>query len=188
MSETQHASAPGVRLALPGEAASIASLQRRTWESQPWAADLLDQIDLDAATKAWENAILRPAMAHFRVLVATSGTVPGSGSPSRIVGFAAIGPSDDPDADEDDILVAEFCLDPAAAGLGHDDRLLNAVADTARADRYARLTWWLNSTDDTLRAWLTDAGWAPDGAHRELGLDADSAHIKQIRLHTDISA
>ena len=32
------------------------------------------------------------------------------------------------------------------------------------------------------------AGWAPDGAHRELDLHGDgAATVKQVRLHTDLS-
>ncbi len=42
--------------------------------------------------------------------------------------------------------------------------------------------------DDVLRGFLTDAGWAPDGAHRELDLDGDGTmRVKQVRLHTAIS-
>ena len=47
------------------------------------------------------------------------------------------------------------------------------------------------STDDPLRRFLTTAGWAPDGASRELGVD-DEEHpqvrVKQVRLHTDLAA
>ena len=42
--------------------------------------------------------------------------------------------------------------------------------------------------DDALRAFLTEAGWAPDTAHRELDLDGDGAtQVKQVRLHTQFS-
>jgi hypothetical protein len=47
---------------------------------------------------------------------------------------------------------------------------------------------WLNSTDDVRRGFLTEAGWAADGAFRELDLRGDGAVlVKQIRLHTDLS-
>jgi hypothetical protein len=47
---------------------------------------------------------------------------------------------------------------------------------------------WLNSTDDALRAFVTTAGWAPDGAHRELDLRGDGeVLVKQVRLHTDLT-
>ena len=62
-----------VRLALPGEAASIAALQRRAWQQtlDPALADeLLLAVDLDAMRDAWLRAILAPPLAAFRVLVA----------------------------------------------------------------------------------------------------------------------
>ena len=70
----------------------------------------------------------------------------------------------------------------------HGSRLLNAVVDTIRADGFRRVTVWVNSTDDVLRTFYTDSGWAPDGAHRELDLYGDgTVRVKQIRLHTDPS-
>lgn len=175
--------ADSVRLALPAEAGQIAALQRRAWSSGPdeLASALLDEVDLAAMTAAWERAILRPPLAQFRVLVAVGGT-------GRVVGFAAIGPSDDPDATGgEDALIAEFVVDPAARGQGHGSRLLNACVDTFRADGFVRATWWVRSTDDDLRAFVTGSGWAPDGGHREVGTADEHARVKLIRLRTDIS-
>ncbi|WP_440900012.1 hypothetical protein [Actinosynnema sp.] len=45
----------------------------------------------------------------------------------------------------------------------------------------------MNSGDDALRTFLTDAGWAPDTAHRELDLDGSgTTTVRQVRLHTAI--
>jgi hypothetical protein len=66
--------------------------------------------------------------------------------------------------------------------------LLQACADTLRADGFTRATWWVRATDDPLRAFLSGAGWAPDGAHAEVGDEADARGVKFVRLHTDISA
>ena len=41
--------------------------------------------------------------------------------------------------------------------------------------------------DDVRRTFLTEAGWAPDGAHRELDLHGNgTVRVKQVRLHTDL--
>ena len=57
------------------------------------------------------------------------------------------------------------------------------------ADRFTRAVLWAVATDDALRKFLTDAGWAPDTAHRELDLDGDgTTRVKQVRLHTDFSS
>ena len=59
------------------------------------------------------------------------------------------------------------------------------TADTLGADRFTRAVTWILATDDELRRFLTDAGWAPDGAHRELDLDGTgSTTVRQVRLHT----
>jgi GNAT superfamily N-acetyltransferase len=174
--------ADSVRLALPAEAAAIAALQRRAWVADyptELADELLASADLAAMTSRWEAAIMRPPLAQFRVLVAI-GT-------ERVVGFAVVGPSDDPDANAGtDALVAEFILDPQARRSGHGSRLLNAVADTLRADGFERATWWLHSTDDVLREFLTSAGWAADGAHTEVAMSPDGPRIKLVRLHTGL--
>jgi hypothetical protein len=47
---------------------------------------------------------------------------------------------------------------------------------------------WLPASADELRAFLTGAGWAPDGAHRTLDLTGDgSVTVKQVRLHTSLA-
>ena len=178
-----------VRLALPSEAAGIAAVQRRSWTqlyAEQTAARLLAGSDLATITEAWEAAIQRPPLATLRVLVAVDSSDPGR---HRVVGFAAVGPSDDPDASPgEDGMVAEFTIDPLAQRHGHGSRLLQACVDTLRADGYQRATWWVRSSDDPLRAFLTEAGWAADGAHTEVGTEDDPSGIRFVRLHTDISA
>ncbi len=175
--------ADSVRLALPTEAAAIAALQRRSWSAalpDPAAAQLLESVNLAAMTESWAAAIHRPPLAQFRVLAALSD--------QRVTGFAAIGPSDDPDAEPGaDALVAEFMIDPIARGQGHGSRLLNALADTLRADGFTRATWWVSSTDDALRGFLTESGWAADGAHTEIGMDTAGPTLRLLRLHTALS-
>lgn len=187
--------APSVRLAMPAEALQIAELQRRVWADDDLERRMLDEVDTQEMAEVWHQAITRAPLAHFRVLVAIQayGQAEPADEPgatrqrTRVCGFAAIGPSDDPDADPTDSLVAEFCVDPLLAGQGHEDRLMHAVVSTMQADGYQRATWWLRSTDDQLRAWLSESGWAPDGAHREVGTPDGVLRVKQIRLHTDIS-
>ncbi|MGV8910163.1 MAG: GNAT family N-acetyltransferase [Propionicimonas sp.] len=172
--------ADSVRLALPAEAASIAALQRRGW-TQTLPKDVGDEVlasvDLATMTDRWEQAILRPPLAQFRVLVALGD--------ERVVGFAAVGPSDDPDAEAgEDGLIAEFVVDPQAQHRGHGSRLLNACIDTMRADSFGRASWWVHATDDALRTFLTEAGWAADGAHTEVALSEGGPSLKLVRLHT----
>lgn len=172
-----------VRLALPREAPAIADLQYRQWQ-QDFAdtPGLLAELEVEEMASMWGQAIARPPLASYRVLVAVD-------QANEVVGFASTSPCEDPDAEAGtDGAVGEFLIDPTVRGRGHGSRLLNACVDTLRADGFSRATWWVRSTDDPLRAFLTESGWAADGSHREIGLADGSMTIKQVRLHTDISA
>ncbi|HEY5820364.1 MAG TPA: GNAT family N-acetyltransferase [Propionibacteriaceae bacterium] len=174
--------ADSVRLAWPAEAAPIAELQRRSWGTLPAAMSesMLSAISLADMTTVWHQVITRPPKAEFRVLVAVDGD-------SHLIGFATTLPSEDTDAEAlRDGEVDQFVIDPPARQRGHGSRLLNACADTLRADGFERALCWVLTVDDAYRRFLTDAGWAPDGAHREIGTEDESVRIKQIRLHTDL--
>ena len=105
----------------------------------------------------------------------------------RIAGFAAVGPSDDEDAEVGvDALVAEFAIDPQAQRRGHGSRLLNAIADTLRSDGFAAASWWVPTTNDALRRFVTSSGWAADGAHRVMEVQDGEGTLKVVRLRTSL--
>jgi GNAT superfamily N-acetyltransferase len=108
---------------------------------------------------------------------------------STVRGFAVTGPAADPDLDPVAVgEVSDLTVDPDSTRHGHGSRLVQACADTLRADRFGTAVTWLNSQDDVRRTFLAGAGWAADGAHRELDLHGDaSVLVKQVRLHTDLS-
>jgi GNAT superfamily N-acetyltransferase len=171
--------ADSVRTAWPAEAAAIAELQRRAWADAPGelGASLLASVPVEQMTQAWHRAITRPPRAAYRVLVAVE--------QDRVVGLATTLPSEDADADSGrDGEVDQFLVDPVARHRGHGSRLLNACADTLRADGFTRASWWVGTTDDELRRFLTAAGWAPDGASREIGSEDGSLRLRQVRLQT----
>lgn len=173
-----------VRVAWGDDAAAIAGVQVRAWK-QEYAGllpqEILDDLQPDDFAEAWHASLARPQDARNRVLVALER--------NTVRGFAVTGPAGDPDADpvaEGEVL--ELTVDPEHTREGHGSRLAQASAETLRADRFVRALTWLNSTDDARRAFLTEAGWATDGAHRELDLHGDgSVRVKQVRLHTDLS-
>lgn len=171
-----------VRVAWADDAPAIAELQLRTWRAT--YADLVPAealpTDVDAAAASWRAALGRPSDARNRVLVALER--------NRVVGFAITSPASDPDCDPiADGELAELTVDPDERGKGHGSRLLQAAVETMQADRFTRAVLWAIASDDPLRAFLTGAGWAADGAHRELDLDGEGAVlVKQVRLHTGI--
>lgn len=169
-----------VRLAMPAEAVDVARLQRREWSRTPALAQAVKSVSADETVRAWHEAIVKPPLAHCRVLVAI-----GQG---QVVGFAVTGPSGDPDAEVADGLIAEFVVDEPGID-AHHGRLLNAAVDTLRADGYETATIWIPSDADPMREFLVETGWAADGAHREVGDDAggDPVTLKLIRLVTNIA-
>jgi ribosomal protein S18 acetylase RimI-like enzyme len=172
-----------VRVAWADDAEGIAAVQVAAWRRlyvdllPPDVLAALDPADLAAV---WRESLTRPKDARNRVLVALER--------NAIRGFAITSPGSD--ADLDPIAegeVADLTIDPEHTRAGHGSRLLQACADTLRADRFTHAVLWLNSTNDPLRGFLGQAGWAPDGAHRELDLRGDGeVRVKQVRLHTDL--
>jgi GNAT superfamily N-acetyltransferase len=175
-----------VRIAWADDAPAIAAVQLRAWPALyagllPAEAIPSGPEAVDAAAAAWRDSMTKPGDARNRVLVALER--------NRVVGFAITGPATDPDCDAiADGELQELTLDPAERGKGHGSRLLQAAAETMQADRFTRAVTWVLAADDGLRAFLTGAGWAPDGAHRELDLDGSGTTlVKQVRLHTALS-
>lgn len=172
-----------VRIAWGDDAAAIAELQLRTWR-ETYAGLMPAEAfpsDAAAATAAWHESLRKPQDARNRVLVALER--------NRVVGFTITGPATDPDCDPvADGELQELTVEPTERGKGHGSRLLQAAVDTLLADRFNRAVTWTIATDDALRLFLTEAGWAPDGAHRTLDLDGSGTTlVKQVRLHTAFS-
>lgn len=167
-----------VRLAWPDDARAIAEVQLRTWrhEYAEVLGDALDSLDAEDVAERWRTSVTAPRDARMRVLVALER--------ATVRGFCVVHPCFDPDADQiADGEVGELVIDPDHRGAGHGSRLVQAAMDTLRADSFTRAVWWLATTDDDLRAFVTGTGWAADGAHRELE-DESGRTVRQVRLHT----
>lgn len=172
-----------VRVAWADDAAAIADLQLRAWPEMyagilPPEAFPTGPEAVEAAAADWRAALGRPKDARNRVLVALER--------NRVVGFAITGPASDPDRDPiADAELTELTVEATEQRKGHGSRLLQAAIDTMIADRFSRAVLWSIAGDDVLRGFLTEAGWAADGAHRELDLDGSgTTRVKQVRLHT----
>jgi len=169
-----------VRIAWSDDAPAIAAVQTRAWREM--YADLLPVVGLEIDPEAWRASLARSTDARNRVLVALER--------NRVVGFALTTPAADPDCDPvTDGELSDLTVDPGERGKGHGSRLLQAAVDTLEADRFTRAVTWALATDDAMREFFTQAGWAPDTAHRELDLDGSGdTTVRQIRLHTALSA
>ena len=167
-----------VRAARPADVAAVADLQIRTWQAayaHIVPARALARLDESQAEAAWRDAVERPPSPRHRLLVALDS--------DRLVGMAAIGPArdDDRDAPADGEIYVLLVEVGATRGQGHGSRLLNAAIEQLRQDGFATALTWLFATDVSTRAFYEGAGWAADGATRELDMGEPT---QEVRLHT----
>jgi ribosomal protein S18 acetylase RimI-like enzyme len=137
------------------------------------------QFDGPSFARAWRDALVSPPSPRHVLLVGCAG--------EQVVGFAAVGPSDDPDATETSGEVLGLGVHPDARRSGHGSRLLNAAVDTLRGKGFDTLSIWILASDEATRAFLTTAGLSPDSAYRDRVIDADGKVAREVRLTADLS-
>ena len=170
-----------VRPARAGDPSSISAVQARAWRMA--YGNLLPEATLEALTPeallpAWRRAVTEPPSAKHAVLVAVADDI--------VVGFAAVGPSEDRDATETDGQLAVLAVDPLHVRAGHGSRLMSAVVDHLRSHGLTALSVWIPEGDLARTAFFTSAGMLPDGARRSY-LGADDADVVEVRLSADIA-
>lgn len=172
-----------MRLARVNDAPAVGLVQAASWRAG--YAGILDPEVIDAFEpqlfgRAWRSALTTPPSTRHRLLVACQG--------ATVIGFAAVGPSADPDARPGTAEILAAGIAPEARRTGHGSRLLNACVDTARGAGHDELVVWLPDGDTQTRDFLTTAGFAPDGAHRERVVTPDGAPVertsREVRLRT----
>ena len=171
----------GVRLARTSDVDGIAAVNIRSWQERFAAtlpAEVLDGMDASDLAMVWASGILNPPTPGHRLLVAVEGP--------DVVGYAAIGPSQDPDADAGTGELLALEVDPLQQRQGHGSRLLSAAAEHARAGGWDTVLVWCPLDDEPRRGFLQSAGWAPDSAFRDLavGIDdrGDDRLLREVRL------
>jgi len=176
-----------VRNARAADADGLARVQVASWR-EAFAGIVPDAVlaeltsDSAVATWAarWRDAISSPPTAKHRVHVA----VEKPGEP-EILGFAAAGPATDEDRwPGTDGELYELHVVPVVTADGHDERLLNAVADTLAEDGFSTGYTWALSGDAARIGFLEAAGWAPDGTRSNLDM---GVKVPVVRLHTRLS-
>ncbi len=150
-----------VRPARLGDPPAIAAIQARAWRMA--YGNLLPEATFEALTPeallpAWQRTVSTPPSRRHLVLVAVEDEI--------VVGFAAVGPSEDRDAPDDVAQLAVLAVDPLHQRTGHGSRLLSAVVDTARENGFTGLTAWIPEGDLAREAFLGSAGMVMDGARR----------------------
>jgi GNAT superfamily N-acetyltransferase len=175
----------GVRLARTSDVDDIADVNVRSWRahySHVLPADVLEALDARDLAMSWASSILNPPIASQRVLVAVDD--------DRVVGYAAFGPSQDPDADAQTAELLALEVDPDRLRAGHGSRLMAAAVDHLRANGMQSATTWCALADEPRRSFLLAAGWGPDSAFRDVAVGIDSTGedivAREVRLVTDL--
>ena len=165
-----------VRPARPHDAELVARVQQSTWRTA--YAELLPPevlaTPLEQLAAVWLNAVEAAPTPRHRVLVALER--------DDLVGFVALAPAEDDESGAAE--VTALLVEPRWGRRGHASRLLAAAVDGWQADGTTTAVAWAWERDPATRAFLTGAGWAPDGLTR--GLDTGARVERQLRLHVDV--
>ena len=172
-----------VRIARSSDVAAVGLVQSVVWRAAyagVLTPEVLAEFEPRAFTTAWRHSLAAPPTPDHLLLVACAG--------EQVVGFAAVGPSEDPDADATTAELLVIGVHPDARRQGHGSRLLNAVVDTARGRGRETLAAWVLATDEQTRGFLQTAGLRPDGAHRTRIVSEDGATAAEVRLTASVTA
>ena len=170
------------RVARPNDASAVGMVQAAVWRDAYGTVlpkEVLDQFDASRFARVWRDSLKTPPSPRHVLLVGCAG--------EQVVGFAAVGPSVDPDATETSGEVLALGVHPEARRSGHGSRLLNAAVDTLRGRGFDTMSVWLLAGDEDTRAFLTAAGLSPDGAYRDRVVSADGTLAREVRLTADLS-
>lgn len=168
-----------VRLARTSDVDDLAGVQIRAWTADfgnLLPAESLGSLDASDVALEWARGLLQPG--GHRLLVAYAG--------DTLVGYAALGPSSDPDARPGSAEILALEVDPPHRGAGHGSRLLAAVVDTAGDSGLTELVIWVPLVAERRRAFLMSAGWGPDTAYRDL--DTGAGTLREVRLVAEIGS
>lgn len=171
-----------VRRARPADAPAVGLVQAAVWTEAYAAripAEVVDRFQPAAFAAAWRDSLTDPPPGAHALHVALAG--------NQVVGFLAVGPSQDPDAPGDLAELTAVGVHPAGRRQGHGSRLLNAGVDHLRAAGAGAVAAWVLVDDEATRAFLAGAGFEPDGAYRDRVVSAEGQTLREVRLSCSLA-
>ncbi len=169
-----------VREAVPEDGTAVGEVQAAVWRAAYEGIvpeEVLSAFVPEAFAASWRVSLEAPPAGAFALLVARSGP--------RTVGFASVGPTQDPDADDETGELLALAVHPDARRAGHGSRLVNAAVAHLTDAGARHVHVWLLAGDEATRAFLTGAGFAPDGAFRDRIVGPSGETAREVRLVTD---
>jgi len=175
----------GVRLARTPDVDDIAEVNVNAWQAR-FAGIIPDEalsaLHAPDLAMVWARAILNPPSPAHRLLVAVED--------DKVIGYAAIGPSQDPDAEQGTGELVALEVEPERTREGHGSRLMAAAVDHARSLGWESAVTWCGLADEPRREFLQSAGWGPDSAYRDVAVgeqaDGTDMLVREVRLTTDL--
>jgi ribosomal protein S18 acetylase RimI-like enzyme len=167
-----------IRKATPQDACGIAFVHVRSWQVA-YRGHMPDGFldGLEQRTNMWRELTLQPDKI---LLVAEA-------SEGDIVGFAALAPSRDPDANSSTAEVAAIYIHPEKWREGIGRALLSASLDQLRERGYDQTTLWVLEGNQRARSFYESFGFTQDGAIK----DDDhwkSFAVREVRYRLNLRA
>jgi ribosomal protein S18 acetylase RimI-like enzyme len=166
-----------VRVAVAADAAAIAELHVRAWQSA-YRAQLpqhhLDTLDVEARRQRWLRPLSEPQERWGSVLVVE---LPGG----TLAGFVSVGASRDDDAAADCGEIASLYVEPSLVGRGHGRALTSAALAMLSRNGFRQATVWALSTNTQGRRFYEKAGWTDTGVEKDD--EVAGLSIKDVRYH-----
>ncbi len=165
----------GIRRAVPADAAAIASISVRAWQTAyrgilPDA--YLDGLSVPERRSAWHHYLVRE-LTGYQMWVLEEG--------ARVVGFTRTGPCFDADADAgpDEGQIFGLYVDPDCLGQGHGRRLFRHALDDLRGRGFRHAVVWIFEGNEVAARLFAAVGGRPDGGTR--GFQARDQEVPEVR-------
>ena len=145
-----------IRIATVSDAAAIAAVHVRSWQSayrDYFSSDFLDRLSVERRAEQWVAWLADSAQ-----------TTALHEAPAGISGFATIGPSRDADAASSIGELRLIYVEPAAWRRHVGTELMQWVAAEAVSREWRGMTLWTIEANRGTRAFYERCGWAEDGS------------------------
>jgi ribosomal protein S18 acetylase RimI-like enzyme len=167
-----------VRKATAQDASAIAFVHVRSWQVAyrgHMPDEFLDGLDVEKRTKMWRELTQEPDKIIF---VAED-------REGNIVGFSALGPSRDADANPNTAEVAAIYVHPEKWKKGIGRALLSASLDQVRTREFDQITLWVLEANQRARSFYEAFGFVQDGAMKDDDQWKNFA-IREVRYRLDL--
>jgi L-amino acid N-acyltransferase YncA len=167
-----------VRKATVEDASAIAFVHVRSWQVAyrgHMPDEFLDGLDVEKRTNMWCEVTQEPGKI---ILVAED-------REGNIVGFSALGPSRDADANPNTAEVGAIYVHPEKWGKGIGRALLSASLDHVRKCKFDQVTLWVLEANQRARSFYESFGFIQDGAMKDDD-DGKSFAVREVRYRLNL--